>query len=65
MREHLGRALFLFLNRTIAWDAELESRIQALTAEQINGAMRKYMTPDNITIIKAGDFAKAKAKPIQ
>jgi predicted Zn-dependent peptidase len=30
-------------------------------------AMRKYLTPDNITIIKAGDFAKAKAKmkPVQ
>jgi zinc protease len=53
---------YLFLNRTIAWDAELESKIQALTAEQINAAMRKYLTPDNITIIKAGDFAKAKEK---
>jgi len=58
---------YLFLNRTIAWDAELESKIQTLTAEQINAAMRKYLTPDNITIIKAGDFAKAKEKmkPVQ
>jgi zinc protease len=58
---------YLFLNRTIAWDAELENKIQALTPEQINAAMRKYLTPDNITIIKAGDFAKAKAKmkPVQ
>ncbi|MCA1623039.1 MAG: insulinase family protein [Acidobacteria bacterium] len=39
---------YLFLNRTIAWDAELESRVQSLTAEQINSAMRKYLTPDNI-----------------
>ena len=53
---------YLFLNRTITWDAELESRVQSLTAEQINAAMRKYLTPDNITIIKAGDFAKAKEK---
>ncbi|HSK73398.1 MAG TPA: insulinase family protein, partial [Pyrinomonadaceae bacterium] len=51
---------YLFLNRTIAWDAELERKIQSLTAEQINAAMRKYITPDKITIIKAGDFAKAK-----
>jgi len=67
-RELSGRLNnYLFLNRTIAWDAELESRIQSLTAEQINGAMRKYLTPDNITIIKAGDFAKAKEKmkPVQ
>jgi zinc protease len=62
-RELSGRLNnYLFLNRTIAWDAELESKIQSLTAEQINGAMRKYLTPDNITIIKAGDFAKAKEK---
>jgi zinc protease len=53
---------YLYLNRTIAWDAELESKIQALTPEQINSAMRKYLTPDNITIIKAGDFAKSKEK---
>lgn len=58
---------YLFLNRTIAWDSELENKIQALTPEQINAAMRKYLTPENITIIKAGDFAKAKAKmkPVQ
>ena len=52
---------YLFLNRTLAWDAELEQKIQAVTAEQVNAAMRKYITPDKITIIKAGDFAKAKA----
>ena len=65
-RELSGRLNnFLFLNRTIAWDAELESKIKALTPEQINAAMRKYITPDSITIIKAGDFAKAKAKAAQ
>jgi predicted Zn-dependent peptidase len=31
-----------------------------LTADQINAAMKKYMTPDKINIVKAGDFAKAK-----
>jgi zinc protease len=55
---------YLFLDRTIAWDAELESKIQALTPEQVNTAIRKYITPDKITIVKAGDFAKAK-KPAQ
>lgn len=52
---------FMFFNRTIAWDADFERKIQALTAEQVNAAMRKFLTPDKITIIKAGDFAKAKA----
>ena len=65
-RELSGRLnSLLFLNRAIAWDADLESKIKALTAEQINSAMRKYITPENITIIKAGDFAKAKAKTAQ
>ncbi|MEO6049916.1 MAG: pitrilysin family protein [Pyrinomonadaceae bacterium] len=65
-RELSGRLNnYLFLNRTIAWDADFESKIRALTAEQINAAMRKYITADNITIIKAGDFAKAKAKAAQ
>jgi len=53
---------YLLLGRTIAWDAEFERKVQALTSEQINRAMRKYITPDKITFIKAGDFAKSKAK---
>ena len=62
-RELSGRLNnYLFLNRTIAWDADLESKVKALTADQINAAMRKYITPESMTIIKAGDFAKAKAK---
>ena len=65
-RELSGRLNnYLFLNRTITWDAELESKINALTAEQISEAMRKYLTPDKITIVKAGDFAKAKTKSSQ
>ena len=65
-RELSGRINnYLFYNRTIAWDADFESKINALTPDQINSAMRKYLTPDKITIIKAGDFAKVKATPTQ
>ena len=31
---------------------------QALTPEQINAAMRRYVDPAKISIFKAGDFAK-------
>ena len=48
-----------FAGRTLAWDAELEKKIAALTPDQINAAMRRYIDPAKITIIKAGDFAKA------
>jgi len=58
---------YLFLDRTLAWDTTFEEKIRNLTPEQVNAAMRKYVTPDKITIIKAGDFAKAKdkMKPVQ
>jgi zinc protease len=52
-------AQYRFLDRTLAWDAELEKKISALTPEEINAAMRRFIDPSKITIIKAGDFAKA------
>jgi len=51
---------YLYLGRTLAWDAEFEKKIQALTSEQIVTAMRKYFDPKKVTIIKAGDFEKVK-----
>ena len=51
---------YLFINRTYAWDTEYEKKVQALTPEQINAAMKKYMSIDKISIFKAGDFAKKK-----
>jgi zinc protease len=53
---------YLFLNRTLAFDATLEERIKNLTLAEINAAMRKYINLDKITIVKAGDFAKAASK---
>lgn len=53
----------LFFNRTLTFDEKFEAQIAALTPEQVNAAFRKYVTPDKITIIKAGDFAKAKSLP--
>jgi zinc protease len=53
---------YLFLNRTLAWDAELEKKILALTPEQVVTAMRRHIDPAKLTIIKAGDFAKASTK---
>ena len=52
---------YLFLNRTLKWEDEFEKRIAALTPEQVTAAMRKHVDPSRITIVKAGDFAKAKA----
>ncbi|MBS1788366.1 MAG: insulinase family protein [Acidobacteria bacterium] len=51
---------YTFLNRTLAWDADLEKKVGSLTPEQIVAALRKYIDPAKISIIKAGDFAKTK-----
>lgn len=53
---------YLFLDRTFKWDEEFERKISALTPEQIKAAMRRHIDPAKITIIKAGDFAKAGIK---
>jgi zinc protease len=50
-----------YIDRTLAWDAEFEKKIAALTPDQINAAMRRYIDPAKITIVKAGDFAKTAA----
>lgn len=52
----------LFTGRTFAWEDELDKKVQSLTADQINAAMKKFLAIDKISIVKAGDFAKAKAK---
>lgn len=52
----------LYTNRTLAWDADFEKRIAALTPAEITAAMRRHIDPSKITIIKAGDFQKTAAK---
>ena len=49
---------YLFVGRTWQWDADFEAKIKALTPEQINAAMRKFVDPSKLVIYKAGDFAK-------
>lgn len=52
---------YRFLNRTMAFDADFEQKVNALTSDQIVAALRKYLDPNKITIIKAGDFEKKAA----
>jgi len=59
----LARSLaqYLYLSRTLEWDASFEKKIAALSPDQIRTAMKKYIDPSRLTIVKAGDFAKAAA----
>jgi zinc protease len=52
-------ATSLLNDRTMAWDADLESKIQALTPGQLTAALRRTIDPGKITVVKAGSFAKA------
>jgi zinc protease len=49
------------LGRTLQWDAQLEQKIAALTAEQVNAAFRRKVDAAAISVVKAGDFKAAGA----
>jgi len=49
-----------YANRTMAYDAKFEAAVNALTAEQVNAAVKKYIDPAKLSIARAGDF---KGKP--
>ena len=48
----------LFLGRTMAFDGEIEKKIGALTADDVNAALRRTLDPSKMTVVMAGDFAK-------
>jgi zinc protease len=50
-----------YINRTLSWDAELESIIASLTPAEIKAALVKHIAMAKISFVKAGDFAKAAA----
>jgi zinc protease len=52
----------LFIGRTMAWDAQLEQKVAALTPETITAAMQKHMDVSKLSWVRAGDFAKVAAK---
>ena len=49
------------VGRTLQWDADFEAKLQALTLDQVNAAFRKYIKPEEISIVKGGDFKAADA----
>jgi zinc protease len=42
--------------RTMAWDAEFEKKVQALTSAQITAALRRHIDLSAMTFMKGGDF---------
>ena len=50
----------LYMGRTMAWAADFDAKLKALTLNDVNAAIRKYIKPEAISVFAAGDFAKAK-----
>jgi zinc protease len=48
----------LYLGRTFAFTADMEKRIAALTPEEVRIAFQKFVDPNKLVIIRAGDFKR-------
>ena len=55
-----GWANFLYLNRTYAWSQAYEDKLKALTPAQVNAAFRKAVDLNKLSVVVAGDQAKAR-----
>jgi zinc protease len=49
-----------YQGRTLAFDSDLESRVEKLSPDEILAAFKRHLDPNKITIVISGDFAKAK-----
>lgn len=57
-REPVGKlASYLYLGRTMDWDAQLEKRVAAMTVVDVNAAVKRWIDPAKITVVEAGAFA--------
>jgi zinc protease len=52
----------LFIGRDLSFDKALEERIANLSIEEVNKALARHIDPAQITMVKAGDFAKVREK---
>lgn len=52
----MARALLIAVNRgyDVDWLDDFPSKVMALTLEQVNGAIRKYLNPNQMFLVKAG-----------
>jgi len=44
------------ISKDLNFDMEYEEKAKALTVDQVNTALKKYVSPDKMTLIYAGDF---------
>ena len=51
---------YLDTDRSFAWAAALDQQVAALSVEQVNAVIRKYLKPAAFSSVAAGDFEKKK-----
>lgn len=51
------------IGRTLAYDAEQQKAVAALSVDQVNAAIKKWIRPENVVWSLAGDFAKGDKAP--
>jgi zinc protease len=44
------------LGRTMAWEEELDTKVKALTADQLSSTVKRIFDPKKVVTVKAGDF---------
>lgn len=55
-----GWITYMDTGRDFKWSAESDKKVAALTVEQVNAALRKYLQPHSFSSVAAGDFSKKK-----
>jgi zinc protease len=50
----------LHLGRTYTFSKQFEDKLAALKPAEVTAALRKYVDPAKVTVVRAGDFKKAK-----
>ena len=55
-------ANYLHIGRTLAFDADLERKIRALTSNTVNAFFRKHLDPTALISVVAGDFREVEPK---
>ena len=57
----MANALIAAVNRglDVTWLDDLPVKVNAVTNEQVNAAIKKYLKPENMVTVRAGSFAGA------
>jgi zinc protease len=50
----------LFLGRTLEYWKDLNSKIEKLTVADVNAAVKRFIDPEKLAKVRAGDLAKRK-----